>query len=260
MANLPLAKVKTLTTAPEYKLVMTSRRPQLGLLGAAELKKNVIMARRLRDKWRDQATQQRRTTQQRHSARVADGEERSVIKAEVFSAALAALEAQLAKVESGGAGPGRALKKTPNKATRTQKHRLSRALTRESMEAERETLTAPIGRGATPRKIAKEAAKAEATKSPAAPAKKAAKKVTTAPQKAAKKSLDSPLGKLPKKVAKKKTAKAVNETPGVDPKKQLRASAADKKSRLDRSGLNSRVKGHVSARGRRSQGRRDARG
>jgi hypothetical protein len=288
MANVSLTKVKALTTASEYALVIASRRPQLGLLGAAELKKNVTKARRLRDKWRDQATRQRRDTQQRHGARVADGEERSVLKAEVFGAALSAFEAQLAKVEASGAAGGRALKKKPTKAARAQKHRLSRAIARESMEAERESLSPPRKKVATKATKKTKASKKTATKgttpqtakSPKASTKKAgskktAKKAATGLKKAPTKSLDSMLNKLAKKVAKKKTAKAVRLAPeataavgpssppptsAIDPKKQLRASAAGKKSRLDRSGFNSRVKGHVSASGRRTQGRRDSRG
>lgn len=41
--------------------------------------------------------------------------------------------------------------------------------------------------------------------------------------------------------------------------KQAEVIAQNKSQKIDKSGLNSRTRGHVSARGRRAQGKRDAR-
>jgi hypothetical protein len=65
-----------------------------------------------------------------------------------------------------------------------------------------------------------------------------------------------------KKTAKKKVAKAPKKAGLVskDAGQQLAATTAAKKSRIKASGLLARVRGHVVARGRRAQGKRDSRG
>ncbi len=51
--TVPAAKVKALCTASEVSLVRSSRKAELAQLDGAEVKKLAILARQLRDKWRD---------------------------------------------------------------------------------------------------------------------------------------------------------------------------------------------------------------
>ncbi len=275
MANVPLAKVKALCTAAEYDLVQASRRPQIGQHDAAALKQHVAKARKLRDKWRDQATKQRRDTQQRHNARVADGEKRSEQKVEVFDAALAAFEKQLAKVSASGGGSSKAApKKKSTKSARTPDHRADRASKRATLEAQREELNAATAKKKSAKKKTakkKVARKKTAKKIAASDAvKKKPSKKKVAKKKAAKKGAYAARAK---KAVKKKLEKSVSSTAveggapstesgpvgPVNKKTQRRAKTVAKQERIDRSGLNSRVRGHVSARERRAQGRRDSR-
>jgi hypothetical protein len=270
MANVSKAKVKALCTAAEAELVRVSRRPEIGQLDAATLKKHVTQARKLRDKWRDQATKQRRDTQQRHSARVADGEKRSEEKAEIFDATLAAFEKQLEKVSAAG---GASSKPAPNKKTAksapTPDHRAERASKRGALEAQREELNAASKPTPKPikKKVAKKKTATKATSTAAvAPKKKVVKKKT--PKKgvyaaAAKKAVKSLLNQPTEHDAATKSTKGTQSEGLVGPinaKRQRRVETVAKQERLDQSGVRSRLKGHASASGRRSQGKRDSRG
>jgi hypothetical protein len=278
MANVSKAKVKALCTAAEAELVRVSRRPEVGQLDARALKKHVTQARKLRDKWRDQATKQRRDTQQRHNARVADGEKRSEQKAEIFEATLSAFEKQLEKVSAAGSNSGKpAPKKKAVKSTPTPDHRADRASKRGALEAQREEMNAATAtKKPSKKKVAKKKTAAKAT-APGGPTTKAAPTKKTAKKKVAKKKVAKKgvYAAAAKKAVKKKLDKAADLSAGdmsthgaqskglVGPivdKKQIRAETAIKQGRVDRSGLTSRTKGHVSARGRRAQGKRDSRG
>jgi hypothetical protein len=264
MANVPLAKVKSLCTDAEYDIVKASRRPEIGQLDAKALKKHVTQARKLRDKWRDQATNQRRDTQQRHNARVADGEKRSEQKAEVFAAALASFEMQLEKVSASDSGTSKAApKRKPAKSARKPDHRADRASKRATLEAQREEMNAAAGtKRPTKKKVAKKKTTTKAAAS-GAPKKKAAKKKTAssgAYAARAKKAVKKKLNKGAAASAANQGAQSKGLVGPIVEKNQIRAETAIKQGRVDRSGLRSRVKGHVSARGRRAQGKRDARG
>lgn len=245
MANVPQAKVKALCTAAEADLVKASRRPEIGQLDARALKKHVAQARKLRDKWRDQSTKQRRDTQQRHSARVADGEKRSEQKAVIFDAALAAFEKQLEKVSAAdGASSKPAPKKKAAKFTPASDHRADRAQKRGMLEAQREEMNAASK--PTKKKVVKK--KAEKKSVYAAVAKKAVKSLLNQPTEhdAATKST--------------KGTQSEGLVGPVNAKKQRRVETVAKQERLDQSGVRSRLKGHASSRDRRSQGKRDSRG
>jgi hypothetical protein len=264
VANVTLAKVKALCTSAEHDLVKASRRPEIGQLDAAALKKHVTQARKLRDKWRDQATKQRRDTQQRHNARVADGEKRSEQKAEIFDAALAAFEKQLEKVSAATVGVSKAApKKKATKAKRSAGHRAERAVKRGSLEAVREEMNA-AGKP-TKKKVANKATTAKAATT-AAPKKKAVKKKTAKKgvyAAAAKKAVKQLLNQPADQDAAAKSIKGTQSEGLVGPinaKKQRRVETVAKQERLDQSGVRSRLKGHASASGRRSQGKRDSRG
>jgi hypothetical protein len=100
MASISLPAAQKLCTASEFRIVKAARRPQIQSLDLAEVKKLIVEARRLRDKWRDLATQQRRKTQQDRGARTTDQHARSRQKVDVFADALARLQAQAKRLAS----------------------------------------------------------------------------------------------------------------------------------------------------------------
>jgi hypothetical protein len=268
MARITVAEARKICTQAELSLLMACRPKAIEKLAAEELKTAVASARRLRDKWRDVATEQRRETQRQQKSRVTDDNARSAEKAAIFAHALTKFEAQLKKVEStdGVAKVAtRTGEKKPTKAERGQTHREVRAITRDHLKAARREINAGGGsaKGAPKKKVAKKQA-AAAPAGSAAPkrvAKKAAvKKAAPAKKKAVKKVAAAK--PVVKKTAKKKVAKAPKKAGAVskDAGKQLAASTAAKKSRIKASGLMARVRGHVVASGRRAQGKRDSRG
>ena len=243
-----LSDAKSLCTVTELRLIESSHGPVLEKADAVRLKKKIALARELRDKWRDLFERQRREVQQNQVARVNEKNQRSETKISLFASALARFEEQLAKVSSGSATP--AAKKTssratPVKAQRVQAHRVTRSRTKEQLK---ELQVAKSG-----------------TKKPTVPAPAATTAVTSP---AATSSAGKVKSKLPvKKVAKLATAKAVRSS-NLKPTKtaaktksalpaSIAAKAAAKSTRIKVSGKDSRVRGHVSAAGKRSQARRD---
>jgi hypothetical protein len=274
MADTLMSKARELCTASELGLVAASRPTQLARLSQPELKRKIFRARTLRDKWRDLATRQRRGAQSRQAARVTDKNARSGEKHVLFAEVLARFEAQWEKVSSGaaggGAGKGDAASRPP-KQKRAKIHRRARAEVRAGMEEERArraARSAPPARkvAAAPASAAGEAAsdasapaaKPRKKKPARRPAKKASKTAAQAAAKSGKKVKAS--GKKAKKKPSRPPATAEVESPlNTSRGKQLAAVTAAKRDRLKRSGVQSRIRGHVSARGKRSQSRRDSR-
>lgn len=247
MGRLTVADAKRMCTKAELGVVMGSRPDAIEKLSADQLKKNVASARRLRDKWRDLATEQRRDTQQAQKSRVTDKNARSDEKAALFSHVLKRYEEQLAKAQAGGSTGGKTLPKAPKKKVRAAGHRLKRAVVRDELKDVRSELNAASKAKVKKKKAAKKKAAAPAA---AAPKKKVAKKKVATKKKVTK-----------KKVASKK-AGPVTGPAGVvsaDPGKQRKATTAAKKARLKASGKTSRVQAHVQARGGRKQAKRDSR-
>jgi hypothetical protein len=244
MGRLTVADAKRMCTKSELGVVMASRPDAIEQLSADQLKKNIASARRLRDKWRDLATEQRRETQQAQNSRVTDKNARSGEKAALFAHVLKRYEDQLQQVEAAGGSGGITLAKPPKKKVRAAGHRIKRAVVRDELKDVRSELNA-----ASKAKVKKKkAAKKKPAAAPAAPKKKVVKK------KVAKK-------KAVKKAAKKKPTFGVGSLGLVtaEPGKQRKAETAAKKARLKASGKISRVQGHVQARGSRKQAKRDAR-
>ena len=268
MARITVAEARKICTQAELSLLMACRPKAIEKLASDELKAAVVSARRLRDKWRDVATEQRRETQRQQKSRVTDDNARSGEKAAIFAHALTKFETQLKKVESTDGAvkvATRAGEKKPTKAQRGQTHREVRAITRDYLKAAKRQINAASGtaKGAPKKKVAKKqaAAASAGTAAPKKVAKKAAvKKAAPAKKKVAKKV--AAVKPAVKKTAKKKVAKAPKKVGAVskDAGKQLAATTAAKKSRIKASGLLARVRGHVVARGRRAQGKRDSRG
>jgi len=237
----PAAKVKAICTGAEIALVRASRKPELAQLSAGELKRYAVRARQHFDKWQDLSRGQSRDRRRQTGSSDIDANTR--LKAQIFREALDAFEAQLAKVDPGAPHSGKTPRTKAKKKVRAGEHRATRAAVRKGMTIVEKSLNA----GAAKKKAA--AAAAPAPASP--PAKKAAKSATkTAAAK--------------KKAAKRPTKESRSSATGqatlaaATAAQKRQAITAAKKSRLDRSGKSSRVRGHVSARGKRAQARRDA--
>lgn len=250
MGRMTVADAKRMCTKSELGVVMGSRPESIEKLSADQLKKNVASARRLRDKWRDLATEQRRETQQAQKSRVTDKNARSGEKAALFAHVLKRYEDQLKQAEAAGGADGKTLAKAPKKKVRAAGHRIKRAVVRDELKSVRSELNA-TGKGKVKKKKA-------AKKKPAATPAATAPKKKTVTKKIVKKKVAK---KAVKKAAKKKLAFGVGSLGLVnaDPGRQLSAETAAKKSRLKASGKISRVQGHVQARGGRKQAKRDSR-
>ena len=230
MAKTTLSKARELCSASELRLVAAGAPKEIGKLDEAQLKRHVVLARKLRDKWRDQATRQTRGVQRATQARVTDDNARSREKAALFADLLARFEARLAKV----AASAKATKKTCcAKKTKC-----------ECAEAAPSAAASRAARVPAAKKTAK------STKKNAA--RKAAKKRKVAQEKRATRAAD--------KAALAATLPAGDAAVAPARAKQRSAATAAKGQRLKQSGIHTRVRGHVSARGKRSQSRRDSRG
>ena len=249
--TITIAKARSLCTKPELDLVTASSRKNLPTHSAARLKQKVARARKLRDKWLDQAHQQRRAKQAAEQARGTSAAARSEQKAELFAEVLDRFEKQLEKVEKAGATGGVPKRRTPPRRARAVEHREARAATREAMQTEQEAITTE--RGAGPE--APETPAAEPCPRRKCAGKKAAKKAV---KKSAKKARKAVRARKKKAAAMGAATEAAAPKPAAVKKKTLRAATAAKQTRVTQSG-SVRVQKHVSARGRRNQARRDSR-
>jgi hypothetical protein len=249
--TVPASKVKAVCTAAEIALVRASRKPALTKLSLAETKQQAKRAKKLADKWEGLRRDQSRTK------RRAGGENESLanteLKSQIFREALASFSTRVEQLEA--AASPRTPSKKAAKSRRTAGHRATRAAVRSELSAKESKLNAP--------KRKKKAKPAAASAKPAVDASTAANKKKPAKKVAAGTSATK-TAKTPKK-AKKKSAKkmaAPAEVVGLaslTPRKQRKATTAAKQRRVAVSGLTSRVRGHVSARGRRAQAARDQR-
>lgn len=244
-----LAQAKTLCNASELKLVSASTRNEIGKLSAARLRQKIALARKQRDKWRDQAKSQRRATQEKQRGRQTSDNARSAKKAELFADVLQRFETQLAKVDGQGNRGVAAKKSTPRKVRAVQ-HRSKRAAARDALEKTREELE--VEKKVARQKVAKKkhAAKAaladKPTDEPAEPAAKPSKR--TKPT--AKTSTEAALSPL-------EAARTVQGL-GITSTQQRRARTVAKQNRYKASG-SIRTQKHVSGRNKRHQARRDSR-
>lgn len=254
-----MGRAKALCTATELELVRASTRQEIGKLTAARLRQKETRARKLRDKWRDQAASQKRSTQAKVGSRDADYNKNSAEKAELFDEVLSRFSAQLAKQEAAGDTAGPLGRRRSTKTARSRTHRAARSEVRgEIAEAKRELKAkakkkTAVATAAKPKK-SKPAAALAAAKTPA-PTEPAAVETSPAaepPKKA----------KRPKPVvgAHASAIEAGRKAQGlrVTKQSQLAARTAAKQDRLKASGL-IRIQKNRSAANKRSQGRRDSR-
>jgi hypothetical protein len=239
-----LAKFKEIATAAEIELVKASR--ALKELTTAEAKQLTSRARKHYDKWLDLSRAQAREL----GKKVGFGEIKAntEMKLQAFAEALEKFEAHLVKMGSAPTAKKKVASKT--KQTRNAGHRAARSAIRGELSATQESLKEPARKTAKKKAVKKAAAKKETSK-------KAEVKPPVVDETATAEA--APKKKVPKR-GHPATPPTANRGLTLDKGKNRKASTAAKQSRLDRSGVTSRVQGHVSARGKRSQGRRDAKG
>ena len=294
--SLSLDEVRLLCTKAEYSLVAESRTPAIEQLTAMKLKTNTANARKLVDKWQKLSRGQSRDESRKTGE--PDLASKTYTKHQVMHEALEAYQARLAVVATTASVEASAKKLTPRE--RTASARVSRQSARTELQGVKKTVNkvakarsiqaakkaapvkaAPVKSApvkATPVKAAPVKAAVKAATAKAAPVKATAVKASTkkAPaskSEAAKKTLvktaakrtakraevasSAPAIAVPKKVV-KTTAKPgiVAATPAA--KAQLAASA--KSNRVKLSNRSSNIAGHVSAKGKRAQAKRDSKG
>ena len=294
--SLSLDEVRLLCTKAEYSLVAESRTPAIEQLTAMKLKTNTANARKLVDKWQKLARGQSRDESRKTGE--PDLASKTYTKHQVMHEALEAYQARLAVVATTASVEASAKKLTPRE--RTASARVSRQSARTELQGVKKTVNkvakarsiqaakkaapvkaAPVKSApvkstpvkAAPVKAAVKAAPAKAAPVKATAVKASTKKAPASKSEAAKKTLvktaakrtakraevasSAPALAVPKKVV-KTTAKPgiVAATPAA--KAQLAASA--KSNRVKLSNRSSNIAGHVSAKGKRAQAKRDSKG
>jgi hypothetical protein len=231
-----VSTIKALCTQSEAALVKKSR--QLEAFTAAELKKLSARTRKLSDKWHALARGQSRA--RGRESGFGEAAANTKTKAQIFRDALERFEARLSELGGELAAAGKRAGRGVSKRERSAEHRARRAAVRKGLTAAEDLLNAETRTERKPPAKAKPAAKPVAK--PAA-----RKAVAKAPAKAP--PVKSPPG------SPKKCPIALAE-PSVS--KQRAAAAAAKQARIARTGRTTRMAGHVGARTRRAQGRRDS--
>jgi hypothetical protein len=285
--SLSLDEVRLLCTKAEYALVAESRTPAIEQLTAMKLKTNTANARKLVDKWQKLARGQSRDESRKTGE--PDLASKTYTKHQVMHEALEAYQARLAVAATTASVEASAKKLTPRE--RTASARVSRQSARTELQGVKKTVNkvakarsiqaakkaAPVK--ATPVKAAPvkaapvKAAPVKATPVKAAAVKASTKKAPAAKSEAVKKTLvktaakrtakraevaaSAPAIAAPKKVV-KTTAKPGIVAPTPAAKAQLAASA--KSNRVKLSNRSSNIAGHVSAKGKRAQAKRDSKG
>jgi len=285
-------QVLELLTPVERALFRASSGRVLAAATPAELGRSIARTRALRDKWRDQFHGQRRSSQQAARGRGAEGNQRSQEKMELFSEMLDRFEQRLTALGGTTAAAvkaGRKAKPRPAKKVRTQGHRATRAATRAAL-SELSTVKPGRKRVARPARIKalaattaapvakKSGGKKAVTKKPATKTiatKKVVRTAALAPA-VAQAARAEPLSRGALKKLKRKTklarpaavatpeavraaAKKPKKILGREPAGQLRVATKLKAARVRFGGLDTRVRSHVKAQGKRQQGKRDAR-
>jgi hypothetical protein len=290
--SLSLDEVRLLCTKAEYALVAESRTPAIEQLTAMKLKTNTANARKLVDKWQKLARGQSRDESRKTGE--PDLASKTYTKHQVMHEALEAYQARLAVAATTATVEASAKKLTPRE--RTASARVSRQSARTELQGVKKTVNkvakarsiqaakkaAPVKATpvkATPVKAASvkaapvKAAPVKATPVKAAAVKASTKKAPAAKSEAVKKTLvktaakrtakraevaaSAPALAAPKKVV-KTTAKPGIVAPTPAAKAQLAASA--KSNRVKLSNRSSNIAGHVSAKGKRAQAKRDSKG
>ena len=230
-------------TANELELVKMSRSPAMKRETPARLRLKVDRARKLRDKFRDEAARQTREARGKaepRGTRAAEGNDRTVLKAEIFAEVLERFETMLSVQEEKADKSTGAAAKTPSKK-KTGK------VTTSDATAGKATADKMASGKSTKKVVKKTPAK------PAKPAKKAAASGASGASTAA----------LTGRASKSAAAAFTIGLPAAESRNDRRR-AHHEESKADRveskfaATNQTRLMGHISAKGKRSQARRDS--
>lgn len=239
-----LKDAKPLCTKPEFELVTMAHKSDLAALGPARLRQKITRVRKLRDKFRDESARQRREARGKadpRATRAAQGNERTVKKAEIFADVLERFEVafEASRTKAPAAKP--AATKTAKKTAKKTSKKVAKKAAKKSAKKVSKKVSKKAAR-ATPALSAKAIMKKAGTKVGKKAGKKASKKKTT--KKSASK---APVG-MTGPAAESSTPAGVSGT--STPRSAIRAGF--------RSAGAGRAKGHAVSRSRVAQARRDS--
>lgn len=279
MAKSPtsLREAQKLCTAQEFALVRAAQPREIGKWTPAQLRMKVERARGLRDKWKDQSKAKKRAAQQAKGRREVDAASRSRAKAALFADVLKAFQSRA--VEMRDTEPtGGAQRKTSKKKVAKKSARMAGAATTTKKTSQKKTTKKKT---VAKKKTAKKSAGALVS---AAGKKKSAKKSGRTARPSSNEQMETQRLVLHPGLTHRggdlRPGGGADAAPFVErplhlegagsdieplgraiepaPLAQLQAETAAKQRRINASGLRSRVRGQVSARGRRAQAKRDS--
>ena len=228
-------KARKLLTEAEFRIYEASATGRVDDHGAARLGQLLTAARRLRDKYGRVASQQRaeaRGKRDPKNQRVAQGDDNTRLKHDIFASVIERLEAARARAQE---------RTDPNAPAPSR--RAIKAQKRASGAAARKAEAAAPAKKKAKKKVAKKRVAKKKAAAKKAITKKTASKPTAAKKRVVKK-------KAKKKAAKKKVSALAHDAKRpVGAKKAQKPQVAAQKAQL----------AHGAARGRRNQARKDAR-
>jgi hypothetical protein len=239
------SNAKALCSASEFSLVVASGKDKVKTLSVPQLRQTIERARKLRDKWRDQATKQKRAAQSKKGARQTSGNARSAEKAALFDEVLTRFEAEMAKPKAERGNAKRARKAAPLKV-KLKSHRADRAEVRGQLKQKRLALASSAKTKST---------KPEIKEAPSPPTESVANELPSTTVASGKKRSASSAAKL---VSPPATTAAAAQGLQTSKRQQLRATTRAKQHRLKAAGI-VRIQKHVSAQNKRRQAKRDSR-
>lgn len=261
-------ETRDLCTEKEWALVQASFPGEIEKLSSTELKKHATNARKLADKWQDLSrTQARKESRKTGSPKL---DTRTHDKHALFQATLEAFESRLNSDAIKPTSPSVKLK--PTSEDRTAEARATRQSTRKDLRSTKKAIQTSIAAKKTTKKVAKGTQaktspptstrkKTTSKKSGPGSKKAAATKQTlvkTAAARKAKRATASGNTRVqPPAPTKTATKKSVSNTTGA---KQAALAGKIKANRAAISSRTNKIAGHVSARGKRSQAKRDSKG
>jgi hypothetical protein len=270
---LSLDEIRALCTKEELALVLSSHSPAIEKFSPAEIKTYVLNTRKHVDKWQKLSRGQARTESRKTGA--PDHDSRSHAKHTLFKETLAVYEARLAVLDTIPTVASSAGRKTPA-VIRNQKTRVTRQTTRKELHRTKKKInsaaakvapTVPAVAAAPATTTKKVATKKKAKPSTKSATKKGTKKAVAAKQvlaktaavRAAKRVIIAP-DAVPSTAVKPatKTVAAKKVAPGTTPSQKTKIAGKAKANRVAISNRSTNIAGHVSAKGKRSQARRDS--
>lgn len=272
-STMNLREAQQLCTAPEFALVRAAQPREIGKWTPAQLRTKVERARGLRDKWKDQSKSKKREAQEAKGHRGADAASRSRAKAALFAEVLKAFQARAAEVRESESAAEPKRKTTKKKAAKKAAPATGKKKTSKKKTAAKKATV----KKKTPKKSAGALASVAGKKKPAKKSDRAAQTSSDEQTETHRLVLHTGLthrggdlrpgggadaAPFVERPLHLEGADSDNEPLGraiePSPLAQLQAQTAAKQRRINVSGLRSRVRGQVSARGRRAQAKRDS--